>query len=525
MPSEANFGPLQTSGPSESYPAHHMNGSTRNASTFWSAAAAGVLTFLASAPAAFAQTAWKPSDSLTPAAPKREFRGIWVASVANIDWPSKRTLTVAEQQAEIKAMVAMAASTHINAILLQVRTSCDALYESQLEPWSEFLTGLSGKAPDPMYDPLSMWISECHAHGIELHAWFNPFRARHFEAKLPDAPSHVSNAHPELVVSYDKYKWLDPGADESQTLSLNVIKDVVTRYDIDGVHIDDYFYPYPDGKTPFPDDARYQAYKTAGGTLSWDDWRRDRINQFVHSMYDSVKAIKPHVKVGISPFGIWRPGNPPGIEGFDAYAKLYADSKLWLEQGWMDYCSPQLYWQISAPKQPFEPLLTWWLAQNPKNIAIIPGLNTSKLDVGGKWPTTEITSQIELTRTKPQVAGVIQFSAKALLKNYKGITTSLASTTYIEPALMPQFANCGPQAPAPLEGVKVEADTKVAVTWTPPANERFVVVGWNRKGTWQFQVMPAAAGGADVDPDSLEAAAIAPLGRNGALGSWSVWVP
>jgi len=474
---------------------------------------------------AFAQTPWKPATQAAVPEPAREFRGLWVASVANIDWPSRRDLTTAQQLEEMHRIIDAAAATNINVLLLQVRTSCDALYESATTPWSEYLTGQSGKAPDPAYDPLKTWIDECHAKGIELHAWFNPFRARHFEARKPDAPTHVSNAHPELVVEYDRYKWMDPGADESQRLALDAITDVVKRYDVDGVHIDDYFYPYPDNKSPFPDDARFNAYRTQGGKLDWQDWRRDRINTFVKRMYESVKELKPHVKVGISPFGIWRPGFPPGVEGFDAWAKLSADSRLWLQEGWMDYCTPQLYWAISAPKQSFAALLDWWILQNAKGRLIIPGLNTSKLDAVGKWPVEEIPNQIGLVRTRPTTSGTIQFSAKAIVKNYKGIQPALATGAFIEPAVTPIFPTCGDAAPGPLADVSATLDGQVHVTWTPPAHERFVVIGVRRAGAWHWRMVSAAAGGAGVDATDATTIAVAPLGRNGRLGPWSALQP
>jgi uncharacterized lipoprotein YddW (UPF0748 family) len=440
---------------------------------------------------------------------------VWVATVANIDWPSKRTLTTEQQQQELHRIVDMAANANINAILLQVRPTCDTIYPSELEPWSEFLTGKSGKAPDPAYHPLAMWISECHARGIELHAWFNPFRSRHFEAKGPDAPNHVNNAHKDWVRDYDRYKWLDPGVDEARAFSLNVIRDVVKRYDVDGVHIDDYFYPYPNDKDRFPDDSTFSAYKAAGGDLAWDDWRRDRINIFVKAMYEAVKADKPHVKVGISPFGIWRPGFPATVrKGFDSFAKLNADSRKWLNEGWMDYCSPQIYWQVTSPDQPFADLLHWWSSENTKHRVLAPGLYTSKLDSTGKWAVDDILEQIKVTRANPDAAGEVHFSAKALLQNYKGIATALASGPYAAPALMPIFESCPGPAPAPLKLVRCESGAKVDVLWAPPADARTVIIGWRLGTQWQWQIAPAAAGGAGMTSDKLDAVAIAELDRH-----------
>ncbi len=473
---------------------------------------------------AAAQQVWKAAP-VTPPDPPREFRGAWVAAVANIDWPSSRELSVTQQQEELKAIVAAAAAAKLNALVVQVRTAGDALYAGSPEPWSEFLTGESGKAPDPAYDPLAMWIDECHAKGIEFHAWFNPFRARHFDSKKPDAPTHVSNARPDLVVDYGKYKWMDPGAEDAQQRALDAVRDVVARYDVDGVHIDDYFYPYPEKNLPFPDAARFEAYAKAGGTLALEDWRRDRINTFVRSLYESVKALKPHVKVGVSPFGIWRPGSPAGVEGFDAFAKLYADSRLWLEQGWMDYCSPQLYWKIAAPKQPFAPLLDWWIAANPLGRVIAPGLNASKIDGDAGWEPSEIVEQIRLVRTRPAASGVIQFSVKAITRNYKGLAPLLAAQAYPAPALMPLFATCGDAAPAPLESPEVSLDKSLVITWKPPSDVRFIAVGVRRGEAWEWHVATAAAGGIELDAAAADAVALAPVGRGGRLGAWHAMTP
>ena len=235
----------------------------------------------------------------------RELRGLWVATVNNLDWPSRRDLTAEEQQRELVAIFDAAAAHGLNAIFLQVRPMADALYPSQLEPWSQFL----GDVPPP-YDPLAFAVAEAHKRGLELHAWFNPYRGH----------AVAANAY-----QYGKFVWMDPGDAEVQRRSLDVVADVVRRYAVDGVHLDDYFYPYPEKDLEFPDALTYERYKSQGGRMSLGDWRRDNINRFVRELYRSVKAIRPGVEVGISPFGIWRPHNPPQIEGLDAYDKIYAD--------------------------------------------------------------------------------------------------------------------------------------------------------------------------------------------------------
>ena len=287
---------------------------------------------------------------------KREFRGVWVATVANIDWPSKPGLPAEKQKVELLAILDKSAELKLNAVIFQVRPMADALYESKLEPWSEYLTGTLGKGPG--YDPLAFAVEEAHKRGLELHAWFNPYRARHPSAKSAAPDDHITKKRPDLAKPYGTHFWMNPTHPDVQDHSLAVILDVVKRYDIDGVHIDDYFYPYKEkdagGKViPFPDDDTWEAYQRSGGKLARDDWRRDAVNVFVKRMYAETKKAKPWVKVGISPFGIWRPGHPAGIAGLDQFAELYADAKLWFNEGWVDYFSPQLYWPIAQEKQSF----------------------------------------------------------------------------------------------------------------------------------------------------------------------------
>ncbi|MCX5762893.1 MAG: family 10 glycosylhydrolase, partial [Gemmatimonadetes bacterium] len=278
---------------------------------------------------------------------RREFRGVWVASVSNIDWPSKPGLPTADQKAELLALLDRAQAEHLNAVILQVRPAADALYKSSIEPWSEYLTGTQGRAPVPAWDPLAFAVDEAHRRGLELHAWFNPYRARHPSAKGALSKRHIARTSPALVKKYGTQLWMDPGESAVRARTVRVVLDVVTRYDIDGVHLDDYFYPYKEkttrGTTEFLDDRSWKKYVKAKGKLSRDDWRRENVNVLVHQLYDRIHLAKPWVKFGISPFGIWRPGNPEQIKGFDAYEQLYADSKLWLEKGWVDYFTPQLY--------------------------------------------------------------------------------------------------------------------------------------------------------------------------------------
>jgi uncharacterized lipoprotein YddW (UPF0748 family) len=373
------------------------------------------------------------TNSARSAAPVREFRGVWVATVANIDWPSHKGLPPEQQQAELKAIFDKCVDIKLNAVIFQVRPMADALYKSDLEPWSEFLTGTAGK--DPGYDPLEFAVREAHARGLELHAWFNPYRAWTQSAHSVVPENHLVKSRPDLAKPYGKHHWLNPTHKEVQDHSLKVILDVVRRYDVDGIHIDDYFYPYKekdaDGKMiAFPDDDTWAAYQKSGGTLSRDDWRRAAVNTFIERMYMETKALKPWVKVGISPFGIWRPGHPIGIAGFDQYAELYADAKLWLNRGWVDYWTPQLYWPIAQEKQSFPKLLAWWVSENTQQRNVWPGLATYRSS------PKEIVAQIEIARKQPGVSGHVHFSMKQIMHNKDGIADALKEV-YKEPAEVP----------------------------------------------------------------------------------------
>ncbi|MEO6260682.1 MAG: family 10 glycosylhydrolase, partial [Thermoanaerobaculia bacterium] len=358
----------------------------------------------------------------------RELRGLWVTTVNNGDWPSRRDLTPEAQRQELIAILDRAASLHLNAIFLQVRPKADAVYASSLEPWSEFLSGTMGKPPEPFYDPLSFAITEAHARGMELHAWFNPFRAHHPNPESPQSAAQVVRLHPEQVVDYGKYVWLDPGDPAVRTEVLNVIADVVKRYDVDGVHLDDYFYPYQEKDAAgqvidFPDEPTWQRYQSGGGRLSRNDWRRDSINQFVRDLYRSVKGIRNRVEVGISPFGIWRPHHPPQIEGLDSYEKIYADSRLWLQNGWVDYLAPQLYWPIAKREQSFPVLLRWWSEQDVRGRGIVAGMSINRVSTGRPASVTpeEIAQQLALVKSERRAVGFILFSARTLMENRGGI--------------------------------------------------------------------------------------------------------
>ena len=387
---------------------------------------------------------------------QREFRGAWVTTVWNNDWPSQSGLFTQRQQAELTNLVNGLKALKFNAMILQVRSEADALYASQLEPWSAWLTSIQGLPPDPYYDPLEFAIAECHKVSIEFHAWFNPYRAKTSIKSRPNDSSHIAVTNPELVYQWGNQLWMDPGSKIVQDRVYNVIMDVVRRYDIDAVHLDDYFYPYPIQGQTFPDDKTYAAYKATGGQLSLGDWRRENVNKMVFRLYEGIKAIKPHVKFGISPFGIYRPGQPPGINGLDAYNVLYADAKKWLEQGWVDYIAPQLYWRIDQPAQSYPLLLKWWTENNPRRRHIYVGNNISQLD-GKAWKNQEIQQQVAITRNlaSEMSLGNIFFSISSINQNREGIADSFRSSLYAHPALVPTMSWQNGTAPPPPTGLKI----------------------------------------------------------------------
>jgi len=440
-----------------------------------------------------AGTIYQPT-SVRPPGVAREFRGLWIATVANIDWPSRPGLPVAQQKAELIALLDRAVQLRLNAVIFQVRPAGDAFYASAYEPWSEYLTGVQGRAPEPFYDPLAFALAEAHRRGLELHAWFNPFRARDFKSRSPAAATHLSRTHPEWVRHYGNQLWLDPGIPAARDYVRRVVLDVVRRYDVDGVQFDDYFYPYPERDSrgrelDFPDEAGWREYGLATG-LTRDQWRRQNINQFIHDIYQDIKAVKPWVKFGVSPFGIWRPGNPPSVRGFDAYAKLYADSRQWLANGWLDYLSPQLYWPIGAPQQSFSALLDWWTRQNVKGRHLWPGLDAVK---ASQWPPEEIPNQIRLIRQAGD-SGEIFWNASNLVHN-AALDEKLRREIYLQPALVPASPWLEPPpSQAPKLTANAEGPFRWTARWEPAAGQ--VVRQWvlqfrQANGTWTTEILPA----------------------------------
>ena len=375
---------------------------------------------------------------VTLPAVNREFRGAWVATVANINWPTKGNYATESQKREAIQLLDLLKANNFNAVIFQVRPSADALYDSPLEPWSSFLTGETGKRPNPYYDPLEFWIEEAHKRGLELHVWLNPYRAHHTAGGAVGRQSMVHQASDMVVRLKNGMYWFDPANPKTQDHAAKVVQDIVKRYDIDGVHFDDYFYPYAEynGGGDFPDNASWSSYQKSGGKLSRADWRRDNVNKFIERVYKEIKAEKGYVKFGLSPFGIWKPGYPAGITGSSQYDELYADAKLWLNEGWIDYFSPQLYWAIDPPRQSFTALLKWWESENTHHRHIWPGLNTVGVRTANR--PQEIVRQIEATRQLvPNSAGAIHWSI-AGLTNSPAMVQAIKSGPYRQQALIPR---------------------------------------------------------------------------------------
>jgi len=382
-----------------------------------------------------------------PRAPKYEFRAAWIASVENIDWPSKKGLPVDSQKAEFIRLLDMHKRDGLNAVVVQIRPAADAFFPSPYEPWSEWLTGVQGKAPSPYYDPLEFMIEETHRRGMEFHAWCNPYRAVKSIGRSSVAPDHITRQHPEWFVRFQNTLYFDPGNKEAQQYVTAVIRDIVRRYDIDALHFDDYFYPYdiveggPAGKE-FPDRQTYARY---GNGLSIGDWRRSNTDSIIVMISKAIKAEKPYCKFGVSPFAIWRniDKDPEGSDtrgGQPDYDNLYADILLWLKEGWIDYVVPQIYFEFSHSHAPYATLLDWWARHSYGRQCFI-GLGIYKAGINAAWrDPTQIPRQIEALRDYPQVQGEVYFSSSNFLTNPYGWSDSLRNHYYNYPALIPPMS-------------------------------------------------------------------------------------
>lgn len=408
----------------------------------------------------------QPATAQTP--PKFEFRGAWIATVFNLDWPATAS-SIAQQQALIDLLDGLKAAG-INAVFFQIRSEADALYASDIEPWSFWLTGAQGRAPNPLYDPLEVVVEEAHRRGMELHAWVNPYRVTN-SASYARASDHVSQQHPEWILTFPTLSMLDPGLPEVRDYITRVLLDVVRRYDVDGVHFDDFFYPYPPNTITSQDDSSFALYNR--GFVDRGDWRRDNVNLFVAQVYDSLQAVKPALTFGISPFGIWKNGVPTGIVGLDAVNVLYADALAWLGDGSVDYLVPQLYWPFGGG-QDYAALAPWWAAQTLGRHLYV-GHALYRADpataTGALYEPGEVPNQVRFNRADPDLLGSVFFRARNLTDlASQGFADSLAGDLYRYPALTPSMPwkdTSPPGVPQHLTSENVGPDA-IRLIWEPP---------------------------------------------------------
>lgn len=431
----------------------------------------------------------------------REFRAVWIASVANIDWPSEPGLSAGEQKSELRSLFDKVAMLNMNAIILQVRPAADALYKSDMEPWSEYLTGEMGKAPQPEYDPLEFAIEEAHRRGMELHAWLNPFRALHASSDSLITENHIAKKHPEFVVEYGGQLWMDPGFEEVRQYNIDIAVDILERYNVDGIHLDDYFYPYrvadEEGEQlEFPDSLSWQLKieDTDKDSLpDRDEWRRQNVNSYVRNMYQAIRERDDLAQFGISPFGIWRPGHPEQVEGMDAYEDIFADSRKWLREGWVDYFTPQLYWPIDQYKQSYTALLEWWNSENPKGRHLWPGNFISRVGLtpANLWEAPEIIDQIRATRDRHPSDGNIHFSMQALTQEDGTLSRLLAEQVYREPALIPTTPWLENQQPMrPRISVDSYMGRNVLSMQSRDEHNRLWAIRLKKDENWEFMTLP-----------------------------------
>ena len=400
--------------------------------------------------------------------PKREFRAAWIQSVNG----QFRGMPTEKLKQNLIGQLNSLQKAGINAIIFQVRPEADALYASRLEPWSRFLTGVQGKAPEPYWDPMQFMIDECHKRGMEFHAWINPYRTK-TTLKSELAPNHVYNIHPEWFVTYGDQLYFDPALPESRRHICMVVSDIVSRYDVDAIHMDDYFYPYPIKGKDFPDDASFARF--GGGFSNKGDWRRSNVNVLIKKLHETIREIKPWVKFGVSPFGIYRneSSDPLGskTKGLQNYDDLYADVLLWAREGWIDYNIPQIYWHIGHPVADYETLVKWW-ARNTENRPLFIGqsvMNTVQ-NADPKNPSiNQLPRKMALQRAYQTIGGICQWPASAVVENAGKYRDALIAEYHKYPALPPVFDFMDNEAPAKVRKMKpVWTEDGYILFWTAP---------------------------------------------------------
>ena len=380
-----------------------------------------------------------PSTCIAQTSPLYEFRAVWVATVENIDWPDKKGMSVEQQKAQFIHLLDMHQHNGMNAIVVQIRPAGDAFYPSQYEPWSEYLNGKQGLPPTPYYDPLAFMIEETHKRGMEFHAWLNPYRAVFNIHTSSISPSHITKIHPDWFLNYGNIKYFNPGLPQVREHVARVVKDLVTRYDIDAVHMDDYFYPYRIAGKEFPDEKTYRQYSRG---LNKEDWRRSNCDSIIKLLFETIRNTNTRVKFGISPFGVWRnkDKDPMGSNtraGQTNYDDLYADILLWLRKGWIDYVVPQLYWERGHKLCDYDILLEWWNAHTYGRQMYI-GHAIERAGSNAAWKDkNELPNQIKRLRTYNTTQGSVYFNSRMFEKNPNGWSDSLRLNYYALPALLP----------------------------------------------------------------------------------------
>jgi uncharacterized lipoprotein YddW (UPF0748 family) len=405
------------------------------------------------------------------AQPKYEFRGVWIATVDNIDWPSRDNHNPESQKADFIRILDMHQRNGMNAVIVQVRPAADAFYPSPYEPWSQWLTGVQGLPPSPYYDPLQFMISEAHKRGMEFHAWLNPYRANFNIGTASIAPNHVTRLHPEWFLTYGDKKYFDPSNKDAQQFVVNVVRDIVKRYDIDAIHMDDYFYPYRIPGREFPDAA---SFLKSGTRLNKEDWRRSNVDSIIRKLSKAIKEEKKYVKFGISPYSVWRnkdkdPRGSDSRSGVTNFDDLYADILLWLEKGWIDYVSPQLYLEIGHDKVAYEKMLAWWSRNSyGRHIYIGHGIYRVNENAAAWKNPSELSNQIKLLRRYPNVHGSIYFSSKSFNNNPNGWNDSLRENYYHYPAFVPPMRWIDNEKPwAPIVERSISNDSMIKLTVRP----------------------------------------------------------
>ena len=424
-------------------------------------------------------TAWLPENFSLNAQKydgKYEWRAAWIATVNNIDWPSRRGLTAQEQKTELIGYFDLFKKLNFNAIILQIRPTADAYYVSKYEPWSIYLTGNQNVAPEPFYDPLAFAVEEAHKRGMELHAWLNPYRVSQDTANIKEMnPGHIYNRRPDLFVRHENKLYFDPAYPETREFLVKVIKDIATRYDLDGIHFDDYFYP----NNNFNDEASFSIHSRGYKAEDKMAWRRENVDMVIEMLRDTIKSVKPYIKYGISPYAVWRNlrEDPRGSDtkgySYTNYDHLHADLLLWMENGWLDYVLPQLYFNMGYEIVDFSIIAKWWQDYSA-GTPVYGGIASYKLDAKSNitaWRSSaEIGKQIEMLRSMPGYQGMCYFSAKNMRDDLLGINRVLTSA-YPYPALVPQLRGFSDVKPAsPRDGEIVKMGKYATIVWTPADN-------------------------------------------------------